>query len=72
MTTTNLCYPPVGPQAEESPLRLLKGILYKCIMQKKQEMYKTELKRSDIEISVLLLVEKIERYLLGFVAYDIY
>jgi hypothetical protein len=31
--------PPAGPEAEESPLRLLKDILHKRIMQKKQEMY---------------------------------
>ena len=31
--------PPAGPEAEESPLRLLEDILHNLIMQKKQEMY---------------------------------
>jgi hypothetical protein len=35
--------PPTEPEAEESPLRLLEDILHNRIMQKKQEMYKTEL-----------------------------
>jgi hypothetical protein len=66
--------PPAGPEAEESPLRLLYSKIY-CtihIMQKKQERHRTH-KSSDIEIYILLLVEKIEeRCLLGFVVYDIY
>jgi hypothetical protein len=49
--------PPTGPEAEESPLRLLEDILHNRIMQKKQEMHRTH-KRSDIEIYILLLVEK--------------
>jgi len=41
-------------------------------MQKKQEMHRTH-KRSDIEIYILLAVDKIgERCLLGFVVCDIY
>ena len=31
--------PPAGPEAEESPLTLLEDILYKHIMQEKQEMH---------------------------------
>lgn len=59
-------------EEEESPLRLLEGILHNRIMQKKQVMHRTQ-KRSDIEMYILLLVEKIEeRCLLGFVVCDVY
>ena len=34
--------PPAGPEAEESSLRLLEDILYNRIMQKKQEMHRTD------------------------------
>jgi hypothetical protein len=33
--------PPVGPEAEESPLRLLDDILHNRMIQKKQEMHRT-------------------------------
>ena len=36
---------PVGPEAEESLLRLFDDILHNHMIQKKQEMYKTEPKK---------------------------
>jgi hypothetical protein len=65
--------PPVGPEAEESPLRLLDDILHNCMIQKKQEMHRT-LKDLISRYLSYCLLKKLRRgvCLLGFVACDIY
>jgi hypothetical protein len=41
--------PPAGPEAEESPLRLLEDILHNLIMQKKQEDLHTTHNRDNTD-----------------------